>query len=198
MNRKETGIESAILVALIGTNIGCLNCLFFSPVKKKKARKGLLLAVDLYPPSQWSGKHCQEQKVNALLCAPLSNSALEFRDEGEDLTAQNAQLESFSLSEHGILPPSTGESSICSAVSSCWSPCLLFSASFGQVTTAGAIFHLLWCITKNWPFRIHIVFVFLLWCQLWWMAKLAAVVAELWLHVHPQVRRIMSVVTKWM
>lgn len=119
---------------------------------------------------------------------------LEFRDEGEDLTAPNAQLESFSLSEHGILPPSTGESSICSAVS----PCLLFSASFGQVITAGAIFHLLWCTMKNWPFRIHIVFVFLLWCQLWWMAKLAAVVAELWLHVNPQVHGIMSVVNKGM
>lgn len=77
--------------------------------------------------------------------------ALEFRDKGEDLTAPIAQLESLSLSEHGILPPSTGESSICLAVSSCWSPCLLFSASFGQVTTAGAIFHLLWCTMKNWP-----------------------------------------------
>lgn len=30
MNSKETGIESAILVDLIETNIGRLNCLFFS------------------------------------------------------------------------------------------------------------------------------------------------------------------------
>lgn len=84
--------------------------------------------------------------------------ALEFRDEGEDLTAPMHNWSHFhcrsgapSLHLQVNLPSVE--------LSSCWSLCLLFSASFGQVTTAGAIFHLLWCTTKNWPFRIHIVFV---------------------------------------
>lgn len=129
-------------VALIG-KLALFSFLF--PGHVSAGRKGLPLPVNLSPPPHSSGKHCQEPKVNALLLAPLSNSRCSSsggggRRRGFNRAGRATADISVPFTERSALPPSTGESPICSPLFPL-PRVLMRSASFGQVTAGSGGFH---------------------------------------------------------
>lgn len=80
-------------MTLIGVNISYLK-VFSCCVSV--AWRGFPLPVNLYPHRHWSGKHCQEQKVDTFLLAPLSKlvqqSRKKIEEEDRNVTVQHVQL----------------------------------------------------------------------------------------------------------